>query len=137
MCSGGVDQMFPCYWIHLHVVHQGSSIFELSVCRSSKKSSIFSIASLMSTIGQRFSPSRSVCALFYYPKEAVQKSRLLQSMRFCFSETVLSAKSVGVFQTRGTKTCSSRKVKFNIDYPTSVASTPLSRCVREIRSTTE
>ncbi|KRY04652.1 hypothetical protein T01_9808 [Trichinella spiralis] len=38
--------MFPCYWIHLHVL-QSSSIFELRVCRSSKKSSIFSIASLI------------------------------------------------------------------------------------------
>ncbi|KRY25789.1 hypothetical protein T01_9535 [Trichinella spiralis] len=46
--------MFPCYWIHLHVLHQGSSIFELSVCRSSKKSSIFSIASLMSTIDRQW-----------------------------------------------------------------------------------
>ncbi|KRX18376.1 hypothetical protein T07_10364 [Trichinella nelsoni] len=60
--------MFPCYWIHLHVLHQSSSIFELRVSRSSKKSSIFSTASLMSTIGQRFSPSRSVCALLHYPK---------------------------------------------------------------------
>ncbi|KAL1234536.1 UPF0301 protein [Trichinella spiralis] len=88
----------PLLLDHLHVLHQGSSIFELRVSRSSKKLSIFSIASLMSTIGQRFSPSRSVCALFHYPKEAVQKSQLLQSMKFCFSETVPSAKSVAVFE---------------------------------------
>ncbi|KRY46134.1 hypothetical protein T03_5684 [Trichinella britovi] len=104
---------FQLWKSHIGECALSSSIFELRVSRSSKKSSIFSIASLMSTIGQRFSPSRSVCALFHYPKylsdrqwqiEAVQKSRLLQSMRFCFSETVPSAKSVAVFQPRGTKT---------------------------------
>ncbi|KRY09266.1 hypothetical protein T12_15920 [Trichinella patagoniensis] len=95
---------FQLWKSHIRECVLSSSIFELRVSRSSKKSSIFSIASLMSTIGQRFSPSRSVCALFHYPKEAVQKSRLLQSMRFCFSETVPSAKSVAVFQPRGTKT---------------------------------